>query len=253
MSKRTGARNRASIPTETLAALNQGKLEAANLVEGLAIDFAVLMKHAAPSVSPHFNKSYDPQAGITQRMIVAGQALAEQLGSDGYDQLKVHPSDTVRGWAAYLLSSLPKLTLKQRLERLKPLADDPHFGVREWAWLAVRHHVAADIQAAIKLLTPWASHRATGLRRFASEATRPRGVWCAHLEELKTDPALGLPILDQLHNDPERYVQDSVANWLNDAGKSQPEWVKETCARWLAQSQSPATAYIVKRAQRSLR
>ena len=43
-----------------------------------------------------------------------------------------------------------------------------------------------------------------------------------------------------------------MANWLNDAAKTQPQWVSEVCKRWSRGRVPPATQYIVRRAQRSL-
>jgi 3-methyladenine DNA glycosylase AlkC len=52
--------------------------------------------------------------------------------------------------------------------------------------------------------------------------------------------------------DPSRYVQDSCANWLNDASKSNSEWVVNYCEQWRKKSESAAMIYIIRRALRSI-
>ena len=158
----------------------------------------------------------------------------------------------IAGWLLFDWAQQPFFTLAERITAFRPLADDSHFGVREWAWLALRPALMADTEAALTALTPLTAEPSPNLRRFASEATRPRGVWCAHWPELKADPQRALPLLEPLRADASRYVQDSVANWLNDAAKSEPRFVLDTNARWQRESKAASTAYIVKRARRSL-
>ncbi|MCR6628990.1 MAG: DNA alkylation repair protein [Magnetospirillum sp.] len=248
---RKGARSRAEIEPEVLAALNAGTAETLTLPEGLAIDFAALMAAACPEVDPA-PLAAAKEDGITRRMALAARLAVEALGGGAVVVLAEHASDTVRGWAAYAIGALPHLTLEERLAMIRPLAEDRHFGVREWAWLGIRPHVAAAPEAALALLAPWTVEASPYLRRFASEATRPRGVWCVHVAALRADPTPGLRVLEPLKADPERYVQDSVANWLNDAAKDHAPWVRQLCARWAAEAPDKATAYIVKRALRSL-
>lgn len=252
MEKRKGARRRSEVPPDVLRALNEGTMETVNMVEGLVVDCGVLLRHTAPELPRGAAAAVRDAEGITRKMRVAGEVLAARWGMGGYDRFASHGSDTVRGWAAYLMAAVPGLALRERLARIRRLADDPHFAVREWAWIATRVAVAAEVPAAVRLLKPWTANASANIRRFAAEITRPRGVWCAHVGELKEKPELGLPLLEPLRSDTSKYVRDSVANWLNDAGKTRPEWVRALCSRWARESRTPETAYVVSRATRSL-
>jgi len=237
-----------------LAELHAGA-PASNLVEQLSIDFAVLMQATLPDLGAGAIEQMHAGAalGVTQRMALAGNLIAARFGEAGLEKTRTHRSDTVRGWACYAIAALPDLTLEKRVALIRPLADDPHFAPREWGWLALRPHFIAELDQAIAILAPWTREESEFLRRFASEALRPRGVWCAYISALRKNPSLGLPLLEPLCADPSRYVQDSVANWLNDASKDAPDWVREVTSRWLVESPCPATQRIVTRALRTLR
>lgn len=240
------------IPADIVEQLNRGKRETANLAEGLAMDSLELVRHAVPEAHAAALEAVQPEDKVTKRMVKLGRVMYDTLGPDGFERLAAHTSDTVRSWAAYLLAETPGLTLAQRLDRVRPLADDHHFGVREWAWMGLRSFIKEEIEHALELFEPWVHEDSANIRRYAIEATRPRGVWCAHIGVLKDDPAPALPLLEPLRADTEKYVQDSVANWLNDAAKSRPEWVIELTDRWLSKSSEASTARIVKRARRSI-
>lgn len=250
---RKGALRRADVPADILTQLNEGTLATATLAEGLALDFALLMQNVAPEVGDDAIAELRGTSGILKKMKMAGELLLAAYGEAVVERFSAHPSDTVRGWAAYALATIPNLPSAERLRRIRPLAGDAHFGVREWAWLAIRPHVAAQVTEAIPLLSDWHKEESANLRRFAVEITRPHGVWCAHIPELKVNPQIGLPLLEPVRADTSKYVQDSVSNWLNDAAKSQSTWVKGVCERWRQESQTSATLRICKRAMRSVK
>lgn len=254
MATRKGARRRADIPPAILEQLNQGSAQSASLVEALAVDFAVLLGHVAPTLPrAEVQRVEDArQLGITRRMVLLASVLTENLDRDVVVDLRRHASDTVRGWAAYTIGNDREASLSTKLDAIRPLADDAHFCVREWAWLALRDAIASDIHDAVHRLEPWTLAHSANLRRFAIESTRPRGVWARHIAELKAQPEIGRPLLDAVMQDDARYVRDSCANWLNDAAKSRPDWVREYCEGWQARASSPAVAYIVRRGLRSL-
>ncbi len=116
--------------------------------------------------------------GVTRRMEAVGELLLRHLTLDGLPTIAQHASGHRSRVGVFRGRPAPKLKLKARLELIRPLADDRHFGVREWAWMAVRPHLAANIGHAIKSLAPWVKAKSPNVRRFAVESTRPRGVWC---------------------------------------------------------------------------
>jgi 3-methyladenine DNA glycosylase AlkC len=251
---RKGAIRAADIPADVLRALSRGEMQSATLAECLALDQAMLTRTVFPGLSASALKTVDAACalGILNRMARIGAVLLDELGADGISQCRKHVADTVRGWACFMVGAQPALNLQARLDSIRPLADDSHFGVREWAWMAVRPHLAQELASSISHLAQWTAEPSERLRRFASEVLRPRGVWCAHIAALKREPAQALPILSSLRADPSAYVQDSVANWLNDAAKDQPAFVRDLCTQWLQGAAADATRRICQRAQRNL-
>jgi 3-methyladenine DNA glycosylase AlkC len=260
---RKGAARIALIPPDVLEALNEGLVPTVNLNEFLALDLSRLARNVARDIGLQAGSE---RLADTLAMLGAFKPVKrhEHVARALYDMtepsaerdriahaLATHASDVARAWAAQwiLFSRMP---LQAKLAGVRRFAADPHFGVREIAWMAVRDEIAGSLDQAIALLQPWARDPDANIRRFASESTRPRGVWCAQIDALKSEPWRALPLLEPLKADESRYVQNSVANWLNDAGKTQPEWVDDICARWSRESRTPQTAYIVRRATRSL-
>ena len=96
----------------------------------------------------------------------------------------------------------------------------------------------------------WSKHEHWGVRRLASEGCRPRLPWAMALPNLKENPAPILPILENLKNDPSRFVRLSVANNLNDISKDNPETVIDLVKRWKGESEE--VEWVIKHGCRTL-
>lgn len=261
--QRKGAFRIALIPPEVLEALNDGLLETVNLNEFMALELPRLARSVAAQVGldPAHERLADTFAMLAafkpmQRHGHIARALydltAQHPERDAVAHLlATHASDVARCWATQWIP-LSGLALPDQLSAVRRFAADPHFGVREMAWMGLREATIRSLEEALQLLQPWTADPDPNIRRFASELTRPRGVWCAQIERLKAEPWLALPLLEPLRSDASRYVQNSVANWLNDASRTQPAWVAQICARWQAESSTPETRYIARRALRTL-
>lgn len=261
--KRKGSRSIKEIPVDILRQLNRGEIESANLVEFLGVDRKVLIEHLLTQYDrqyylPPILSKIGALEKVTANTIykTIGDELVNQVVSNNDSKLlsllSAHPSDIVRCWAAYLIGNNTALNLEQMLEAIRPFASDQHFNVRECAWSDVRKKIAENLEESLCLLSMWSKDEDENIRRFASEVTRPRGVWCEHIIPLKQNPELGLPILEPLKSDKSKYVRDSVGNWLNDASKTHPEFVIQICNRWAKESNTPQTKYIIKKALRTI-
>lgn len=96
----------------------------------------------------------------------------------------------------------------------------------------------------------WSTHKHWGVRRLASEGCRPRLPWAMALPDLKKAPASIIPILENLKNDPARFVRLSVANNLNDIAKDNPEIVINLAKKWYGETKE--VNWIIKHGCRTL-
>ncbi len=261
--KRKGSRSTKDIPLDIMNQLNNGEIETANLVEWLAVDQRILLQNLLQQLNRnHYLKSIllDIENLKKQTVNTINEAIGVGLLKNSIDnsdnnlfsQLANHTSDAVRCWATYIIGFDETLSITEKLSRIQPFSADAHFGVREIAWLALRQSISDNLNESLIILSKWTLNLDENIRRFASEATRPRGVWCAHIEVLKQNPERAISILEPLKSDTSKYVQNSVANWLNDASKTKPQFVIETCSRWKNESPTKETTYIVNRALRTL-
>lgn len=285
--ERPGYSSFAAIPRDLRTRLSRAEESTRTLAEMLAIDFAIYLPIIDSRVSEADARACQDAGGITRKIAMAAEVIARIGDPRAADKLAKHPTDLARGIAAYVVGVHASRAIAQldtndakgavgggakadnarrtivtdAINAVRPLADDEHSGVREWAWMGIRPLLARDIEHSIAALEPWTRDASPNIRRFATEATRPRGVWCAHIAALRADPSLGLPLLEPLKADPTKYVQDSVANWLNDASKDDEKFVRTLTTRWtkdaakLSKSNpaaAKATTRIITRALRTV-
>ncbi len=265
---RRGYSSRAAVPKAVLARLNRGEEPTLTLSEWLAVDLGVLARSvirecADAEVADSTGALADRLAGEGVGVMARHRAIAAHLhAAVGAARarrkliafLGAHVADIPRQWATFMVGLDAPMEMKGRMEAVRPFAADDSMGVREIAWMVLRPGVVGDVEGAVKALGAWARDGDANVRRCAIEATRPRGVWCEHIAELKAAPWKGEGLLECVMADGSRYVQNSAGNWLNDASKGREgaEWVKRFTRAALKRHGGPETAYIVKRGLRTL-
>lgn len=116
---------------------------------------------------------------------------------------------------------------------------------------AIRPFVERYPDQIFKRLTKLAKHKSPHVRRMCSEGIRTRLPWGRKLTALIENPAPIWPILEILRDDPESYVQKSVANNINDIAKDNPEEVLKKLKTW-KKGATPEREWIINHALRTL-
>ena len=132
-------------------------------------------------------------------------------------------------------------------QSIKAIRDFTQYSTSEGG---VRTFLELDLNQTLKKMQQWTRSKNTHIRRLASEGCRPRLPWAKKVSGLIENPELTWPILDALREDPEKYVQKSVANHLNDISKDHPDWVIRKIRGW--NLKHPVTRWIVTHGTRTL-
>lgn len=97
----------------------------------------------------------------------------------------------------------------------------------------------------------WTLDENVHVRRLASEGVRTRLPWSKKLYVALDEFDRYVKILTNLKDDPEKFVQKSVGNNLNDLYKDDPEKADFIISQWKKAGQSKAQDWIIKHGRRN--
>lgn len=224
----------------------------------LNIDFFKQLSKDLKTVYPPLNKNkfykdcIKPLESLELKQRVSHTTLtvAKHL-PDNYKQaisVLYDLSDVIDGEFGYLFMSefVSTYGLDNYKTSMNALRDFTHHCSSEFA---IRDFLKLDFDKSIKHMQEWAEDDNHHIRRLASEGSRPRLPWGIKLQDVIDKPNLTWAILNKLKNDPEKYVQKSVANHLNDISKDNADWLIQKLQKW---PDKAITQWIIKHGCRTL-
>jgi 3-methyladenine DNA glycosylase AlkC len=201
-----------------------------------------------------------PQLELTERAWHVAEAMRRHLPDDFADAARVIVAslgpelDRTEGFGLAPLFYMPHVFFvgKYGLHAFEPSMQAQYELTKRFSaeW-SIRAFLIRHPGATYERLQTWVRDPSVHVRRLVSEGTRPRLPWAPRLRAFQEDPRPVLRLLESLKDDPERYVQRSVANNLNDIGKDHPALAVEVCRRW-SQGAPAGRRWIVGHALRSL-
>ena len=231
-------------------------------------DLAILLSKKTEPIHPGFDS-----AGFIQNVKTRVDSLelkdrVEVIADELFNSLGLHYAEAIRVLLDILGPENPKETgMFKEYYWVMPIAgivekhglDDFELSMRAIEEITKRNTGEYTIRPFIKkhplktmdVMLRWSQSSSTHVRRLASEGGRPRLPWAAKLQQLIDDPTPLLPILDNLKDDPSKYVQKSVANCLNDILKDNHAIAQANIEAWLPDATKERT-WIIKHALRNL-
>ena len=231
------------------------------------LELAHLLADKIESVYPAFDRnlflqaiqSGTPHLEIKDRVEFFADQLYDRLPA-AYDRaLKIllqilgaeNPNETGMFTEFYWVMPIAKFVEKYGLDHfgisMRALAEITKRNTSEYA---IRPYLEKYPIRALGQMTRWSKHKNFHIRRLASEGVRPRLPWASKLDAYIEDPTPILPILENLKDDPIKFVQKSVANCINDILKDNYSIGIQLLSSWSRKS-SPANKWIIKHALRT--
>ena len=198
------------------------------------LELKARVRHLANAARAHLPP---PWPDALERIV---RALPPPIGSDG-DLLGVP-------WVWVLAQIVEDHGLERPEASLLALRE---ITMRFTAEFAIRPYLEAHPDLTFAHLSAWVRDPNVHVRRLVSEGSRPRLPWGRRLTLVQAEPARTVALLEQLVDDPERYVQRSVANHLNDISKDHPDLAVQVAARWL-EAPTDDRRWVVRHALRGL-
>lgn len=161
-------------------------------------------------------------------------------------------ADTSSGMAPFRYLPHMFYVARYGIEHLEESLSALHILTRHFtAEYSIRAFIERYPEQTYAQLRLWTNDPSVHVRRLVSEGTRPRLPWAPRLKGYQQNPAPVIALLELLKDDPERYVQRSVANNLNDISKDHPAVALDVCEKWLVKA-SATRRWIVEHALRGL-
>ena len=105
----------------------------------------------------------------------------------------------------------------------------------------------------LEMLKEWSQDEHERVRRLSSECLRIRLPWSKKLYTALEYFEDYFEILDHLKNDPDKYIQKSVANNLNDLYKEAPDRFEWILSEWKSENPSKECEWIMKHGSRNVK
>lgn len=187
---------------------------------------------------------------LPSNVLERNKILVAMLHPDKLDHtVKPSTQEGLCGWGVWPLTDvIGRSGLDGFEDSMRALREITMRGTSEFD---VRPFIEADPKRALSIILGWAGDENEHVRRLASEGSRPRLPWGMRLKSVIADPAMTIPILQALRDDPSEYVRRSVANHLNDVAKDHPDLVAGIASDWM-QDASKNRQKLIRHACRSL-
>jgi len=185
-------------------------------------------------------------AHLPEDYLEALQILNETLGPENEEETGMFTE-------FYWLMPMAKFIEKYGMDHFKPSTSAiKELTKRNTGEYCIRPFIEKYPKKTMSLLMKWSKDKNKHVRRLASEGCRPRLPWATKLSMFIDNPYPIIPILENLKDDPSKYVQKSVANSINDVLKDNRKTALNLLKSWSVGA-GKERAWIIKHACRNLR